>query len=113
MVRSSTFRSIALSFPDSTESEHHGHPDFRVRGKVFASLSADECRGVLKLALPVQTRLVKAQPDAFSLNGWSKQGWTNVHLTAVTRKDLANLIEGSWRAVAPPLLVDAYDEGEL
>jgi len=38
------FRAIALSFPESEERTHMNHPDFRVGGKIFATISPDGCR---------------------------------------------------------------------
>ncbi len=42
-------RRIALSMPEALESAHMGHPDFRVRGKIFATLWPDKDRAVVKL----------------------------------------------------------------
>src|ERR1700740_1614505 len=33
------FRKMALSLPEASEAAHMGHPDFRVGGKIFATLS--------------------------------------------------------------------------
>ena len=43
------FRSLALSLPEVCESAHLGHPDFRVGGKIFATLGPDEVWGMVKL----------------------------------------------------------------
>ena len=43
------FRSLALSLPEASEGAHMGHADFRVRGKIFATLTPDEDRGMVKL----------------------------------------------------------------
>ena len=43
------FREIALSFPETEESSHMNHPDFRWRGKIFATLGPDESWGMAKL----------------------------------------------------------------
>jgi predicted DNA-binding protein (MmcQ/YjbR family) len=43
------FRKIALSFPETEEESHMGHPDFRVSGKIFATLGPDEDWGMVKL----------------------------------------------------------------
>ncbi len=43
------FRRLALGFPEATENEHMGHPDFRVRGRIFATLGPDEDWGMVKL----------------------------------------------------------------
>jgi hypothetical protein len=38
-VKTDDFRRIAMSFPEAMESAHMNHPDFRVGGKIFATLS--------------------------------------------------------------------------
>src|SRR2546423_10444354 len=43
------FRTLALSLPEASEDAHMGHPDFRVRGKIFATLGPDEDWGMVKL----------------------------------------------------------------
>lgn len=43
------FRSIALSLPETLQDEHMGHPDFRVRGKIFATLGPEERWDMVKL----------------------------------------------------------------
>lgn len=112
MVTNAAVRKLALVFPESEERGHFGRPSFRVRNKIFATLWPGERRAVLKLSLADQTGLVGSDPQAFSLNAWSKQGWTNVHLQHVSAKELRGLLERSWRAVAPKTLVRVYDEKE-
>ena len=43
------FRGLALDLPEAVEGAHMGHPDFRVGGKIFASLGPDEAWGMVKL----------------------------------------------------------------
>jgi hypothetical protein len=59
------FRSLALSLPESIEHEHMGHPDFRVGGKIFATLGPDEAWGMVKLNPEQQTVFVRTEPDVF------------------------------------------------
>jgi hypothetical protein len=67
------FRCVALSLPGAVESSHMGHPDFRLNGRIFATLSAQEkgC-GVLKLTPEQLQAFVADQPQAFSpvQGGW-------------------------------------------
>lgn len=77
------FRKIALSFPDSFESAHQGHPDFRVGGKIFATLGTPgENRGMVKLTSEQQLAWVKSNAIGFlPCNGaWGRQGCTYVDL---------------------------------
>jgi len=100
-----TFRRIALSMPEAVESEHMGHPDFRVKGKTFATLFArgEEIRGMVKLKPAQQRRLVKSRPDAFEpVNGaWGRQGCTQVCLDAVDKRTLHEAMVLAWRHAAP------------
>ncbi len=59
------FRQLALSLPEASESQHKNHPDFRVRGKIFATLFAQEDWGVVKLSRELQVELLNEAPDVF------------------------------------------------
>ncbi len=71
---------MALSLPRATESSHMGHPDFRVDGKIFATLWKGN--GVLLLRPDQQAEVVKSDPDAFTPveGGWGRRGATTVRL---------------------------------
>jgi hypothetical protein len=77
------FRRLALSLPGAIEGSHMGHPDFRLNGRIFATLSAQEkgC-GMVKLTAEQQQDFVTEQPQAFSpvQGGWGRMGCTFVHL---------------------------------
>lgn len=82
------FRRLALSFPEAAEGSHMKHPDFRVRGKIFATLAyPDKTRGMVKLTPEQQQEFVHAHPDVFvPVNGgWGRQGATSVLLRAATK----------------------------
>ena len=77
------FRRLALSLPAVTEEEHMAHPDFRVRGKIFATLGyPDEARGMVKLLHEQQEALTRARPGTFTAvpGGWGRRGATYVTL---------------------------------
>ena len=59
---------MALSLPEAEEVDHRGHPAFRVREKIFATLWPEEDRAVLKLNLDDQADLILSSPKVFSLN---------------------------------------------
>ena len=105
MITVATARKIILSMPEAEEHRHHGHPDFRVNNKIFATLWPTETRAVVKLALADQEVLLKSSPKTLSTNAWSKHGWTNIHLQHIDPKLFQQLIEDSWRGVAPKRLV--------
>jgi hypothetical protein len=98
------FRRLALSFPEVSESAHMNHPDFRVAGKIFATLGyPDDDHGMVVLPVEEQTRLVRTQPTAFSpaKGAWGKRGSTTVRLALVDRATLRRALEIAWRNKAP------------
>ena len=107
------FRKLALALPEAEEVDHRGRPSFRVRGAIFATLWPEELRGVLKLDVQDQADLVSTDAQTFSLNAWSKQGWTNVNLKTITPRECRRLIEEAWREVAPTKLVRLRDTDEI
>jgi len=81
------FRALALSFPHTSEAAHMGHPDFRVDGRIFATLWPDEAWGMVKLAPCDQDLVIQAHPQIFSRvkGAWGRNGATSVHLAKATR----------------------------
>ena len=105
------FRRIALSMPQATENAHMDHPDFRVDGKIFATLGyPDKHHGMVILPLEEQERLARIHPMTFTLaNGaWGRRGSTVVRLEAVDEVTLQNALEIAWRKRAPKRLVKHY-----
>jgi hypothetical protein len=103
-VTVATFRRIALSLPEATEGCHGGHPDFRVRKRVFASLgSPDADWGTLKLTPEQQVVLVGAEPAMFkpAAGAWGRTGWTQVRLAEVDAATLRSGLAMAWRNAAP------------
>ena len=79
------FRRIALEIPTAIERSHMNHPDFRVGGKVFASLGVpDESWGMVKLTTEQQRAFIKKAPKIFKpcSGAWGRQGYTNVYLAS-------------------------------
>jgi hypothetical protein len=94
------FRRLALSFPDAEERAHMKHPDFRVRGKIFATLGyPDDEWGMVKLSPEQQQNFLDAAPEVFSLaNGaWGRQGATLVRLKSAPKKLTRQAIEAAWQ----------------
>ncbi|MGI9073893.1 MAG: MmcQ/YjbR family DNA-binding protein [Bryobacteraceae bacterium] len=94
------FRRLALSFPDAVENSHMGHPDFRVHGRIFATLQyPDESWGMVKLTPEDQQTFVQAHPEAFvSVKGaWGRQGCTSVRLEAADESTLTEAFGIAWR----------------
>ena len=83
-------RKLALEIPGAIESSHMNHPDFRIEGKVFASLGyPDDRHGMVKLTPEQQRTFLKEASDVFEpcAGAWGKQGYTSVDL-AVAKVDL-------------------------
>jgi hypothetical protein len=82
------FRKMALEIPTAVERWHMHHPDFRVGGKIFASLGVpDKSWGMVKLTLEQQRAFIEKAPQIFkpASGAWGRQGYTNVYLPAATR----------------------------
>jgi hypothetical protein len=94
------FRRMALSLPGAIESEHMNHPDFRMKGRIFATLHypADGW-AMVKLPPDQQASFVELQPTAFKpVNGaWGRQGATNVLLKKVKEDSLQGALTLAWQ----------------
>lgn len=107
------FRRLALALPDSVEGAHQGHPDFRVGGKIFATIGPDATWGMVKLPSEVQDALVKDASGAFSSfpGAWGKYGATKVVFDqAISEEQVEGALLAAWRKVAPKRMVAEYDE---
>jgi hypothetical protein len=92
-----------------------GHADFRVGGKIFATLGhPDGHSGMVKLQPEQQEAVVRAEPAVFSPveGGWGRRGATSVRLQAATRRTLAPALVLAYRNVAPPRLAAAVVAGK-
>ena len=106
-MTSQDFRRIALSLPEASENAHMDHPDFRVRNKIFATLShPDEEWAMVKLTPEQQTSFVGAQPEAPApvKGGWGRRGATNVRIESADEAILRHALVAAWRNVAPKRL---------
>jgi hypothetical protein len=109
------FRRMALELPEAVESSHMAHPDFRVRGKVFATLGyPDQDWGMVKLPPEQQEKLSKAEPAVFVpvKGGWGRQGATIVRLKAAKRAEVRGALQAAWRKIAPKRLAESHQTTE-
>jgi hypothetical protein len=103
-------RAIALSFPEAVEQETWGHPTFRVRSKMFASMDDAGASVSLKASIEAQAALVGSEPETFAVARYVGQhGWVSVDLARVDPEEMAELLEDAWRATAPKRVVAGYD----
>jgi hypothetical protein len=104
------FRAIALAFPEAIESAHMNHPDFRVGGKIFASLGyPDVVHGMVVLSPEDQATFVRTEPKVFRpANGaWGRQGATIVTLKSALEPTLRQALDAAWRNRAAKKNVDS------
>jgi hypothetical protein len=106
-VTAANFRRIALAFPEAVEASHFGKADFRVGGKIFATLALEsEGYGVLLLTPEQQSGMVEDEPEIFSPvpEGWGRMGATRVCLKKVPRDILTSALRTAWQRRAPKRL---------
>lgn len=106
-MTSDDFRTLALRQFEAVESSHMGKADFRVRGKIFATLRDEEGLGTLKLAPGDQQAILAtngacARPAA---GAWGARGWTVFGLADVDSVQMAVWLKHAWAAAAPKSLV--------
>ena len=96
------FRRIALGMKDAVEGAHMGHPDFRVNGRIFATLHHDRQWGMVKLLPAQQQRFVNEHAGTFKpeSGAWGRQGCTAVRLASVDEETLGEALTLAWRNTA-------------
>ena len=86
------FKKLLLALPNVMEGQHQGHADFRLNGRIIASLGAPSAEwGMLKLPPEQQARFVALAPAVFapSAGAWGRQGYTKVLLAEATKSLVA------------------------
>lgn len=101
MVSTETFRQLALSFPGTVEQPHFEKTSFRVKKKIFATLSIENSRAVLKLSLIDQSVFCLFDKTIiYPVNGaWGKQGWTVFELKKVRKPMLQDALNTAYSEV--------------
>ena len=83
------------------------HPDFRVRGKIFATLGyPDKNSAFVKLTPDEQRDLVLSDPNVFQpvKGAWGRRGNTSIHLPAAKIDTVREALSAAWRNTAPKRL---------
>jgi hypothetical protein len=95
------FRRIAVGMKDVLEGAHMGHPDFRVNGKIFATIHPDPAYGMVKLPPDQQQEFVKNHPAVFAPeNGaWGRAGCTRVRLDLADEETLGEAMTLAWQNI--------------
>lgn len=106
------FRRLALSFPATAEETHQSHPDFRVAGKIFATLGYPDSKwAMVKLTPEQQAEFVRAEPDVFApvKGGWGRKGATNVKLRPAKAASIRSALAAAWCNIAPRHLAKTFE----
>ena len=111
-MKADDFRSLALSLPEVLEKSHMGHPDFRVGGKIFATLGPGEKWGMVKLTPEQQQEFIHDEPETFEAikGGWGTRGATKVILRQATKATVRQALVTAWRNRASEDLSRQLDE---
>jgi hypothetical protein len=99
-MKTADFRRIALSLEGAVEASHMGAADFRVGGRIFATLASQgQGYGNLMLTPEVQAEFVENQPDVFLpvAGGWGRMGATHIRLAAANEDMLEGALQAAWK----------------
>ena len=94
------FRRIALSLEGAEEGSHMGSPDFRVGGRIFATLGSQaQGYGNLMINLEMQAEFIAGAPEVFLpiAGGWGKMGMTHIRLPATNEDMLTGALRAAWK----------------
>lgn len=108
------FRKLALSFPEAHEEPHMARTSFRVGKKIFATMNEDETEGVITKVEPRERlyRLAEEKPrQFFTMGGWSRMGALGIKLAHADEALVRELLEASWRRIAPKRALAAFSGG--
>ena len=98
-MNANDFRRIALSLKGAEESSHMGQPDFRVGGRIFATLASQaQGYGNLMLTREQQQFFTEEMPEVFLPipGGWGRMGMTHIRLAAATEDVLTGALHTAW-----------------
>jgi hypothetical protein len=94
------FRRIALSMKGAEEGSHMGNPDFRVGGRIFATLASEkQGYGNLMLTPEQQAAFVEEMPEVFLpvAGGWGRNGATHIRLAVANEDLLGGALRTAWK----------------
>jgi YjbR protein len=94
------FRRIALRLEGAEEGSHMGAADFRVGGRIFATLAAEaQGYGNLMLTPEQQAGFVAEAPHIFIPvhGGWGRNGATHLKLAAANEDLVYGALQTAWK----------------
>jgi hypothetical protein len=110
------FRKLALSLPDTEERAHQNHPDFRVAGKIFATMGyPDAASAMVKLHPAQQEAFIADDPKTFvAVKGaWGAKGCTNVRLQAANKSKVQDALYAAWSNTSSEVALRSLEKTEL
>lgn len=101
-MRANDFRRIVLGMAGAFEGAHMGHPDFRAHGRIFATLNAEETRGVVMLTPEQQQTFLADHPAMFEAGpgAWGRSGSTWVLLDGADEDTIGEAVTLAWQNAA-------------
>jgi hypothetical protein len=110
MVRIDTVRQLALSFPETDEHPHFDRQAFRVKKKIFATLSEKDMTVSLKLTLVDQSVFCAFDNTVIYPvpGGWGRMGFTYINLKKVKKAMFRDALTVAYCTTAPPVLAEKY-----
>jgi hypothetical protein len=98
-VTANQFRRLALGLQGVVEAEHMNHPDFRVGGKIFASLQPGLKKGMVQLSPEDQARFIDQSPETFepAAGAWGRGGSTSVLLATADPERVGEALTLAWQ----------------
>jgi hypothetical protein len=113
-MTSAGFRKLALSLPETVEVGHMGHPDFRVGGRIFATLGYPRAGwAMVRLPPDEQAAFVRNRPQEFVpvKGAWGRGGATSIILRGASRPAVRAALLAAWLARAPKQLARQHRAG--
>jgi hypothetical protein len=103
MMTLEEFAEMALAFPQTAQGSHFDTTDFRVKGKIFATLRPEKQRGVLSLSRGDQALLRETSGEMFEPvpGSWGEKGWTFVILASADPDVVRHAMAIAWTKAAP------------
>jgi hypothetical protein len=101
VLTANDFRRIALGMKDAIEGAHMGHPDFRVKGRIFATIHPDHKAGMVKLTPEQQEDFIRDYPGTFGpeAGAWGRGGCTRITLEAGDEEPVGEAMTLAWQNI--------------
>ena len=107
-------RAMALALPQVEEATSYDTPAFRIRKRLIARMHHEHDALVIRVDGLEREALLATKPDQFFMTPhYEGTNWILARLETADPQELAELLAGAWRRLAPRRIVEAFDAGEL